>query len=607
MQKSGINWDDGYTEASCGFIDDPQWKQECKEHFDNRGGDSGGAVVEWGGWSHYVDENGGVCNRAVADCGKDKYGKFKAYANLGGRCRDAEKSCNRFLDNRPPVTAVPPPNNPDPPSPEAPWSGWLSYLQETGNKCVKARTDCIKQRSGRFAPYVKRGGRCRDAVSWCEKAAAGLSQQPPPQKEDDGAAATTMIMNPNIGQLMKKTIHDFLVNGIRVIRYEDMNSKQDKEKLQATFGKNPYCAMMWINMSHEGKDSALFRRQTRRVANTLLKNTPQCPLYSPWVLYFHYDHWKLDGVNAAYHTGNRLQQWVAQCNKAGNRWAVVHTVITVNFEKSDKDKSVLNEAAVADSFGRSWSHAAAIIIDLRNMRGTTFDSTMVTRIPFARPGSNKVEHITFFELVGRRGIGSKLFPNLPGLKWVEPYSGRKDRHESGLQSWIEQDVDFGGVPWWIGDNDPRAKKGTNCWKAGGVDFESAKRGGLERDTEGLCTSLVIFVWCIALRLQYWDMPRIAYTVREIMEGVLASHKSSVSEKDGRQILRRRIVEWAFSVYECKTRDDFLDVMGRGSRKQTQCGVLCNDTTRFCYKNRIPDHLHCADHVRKFYRHPSDST
>ena len=78
------------------------------------------------------------------------------------------------------------------------------------------------------------------------------------------------IMNPDIGQRMKKAIQDFLVNGISVIRYEDMDSSQDKRNLQATFGTNPYCAMMWIRMSHGGDNSALFRRQTRRVANMLL-------------------------------------------------------------------------------------------------------------------------------------------------------------------------------------------------------------------------------------------------------------------------------------------------------------------------------------------------
>ena len=60
MQKSGIHWDDGYTQATCGFIKDPQWKKECEEHFFNKkkeepeggDGDSGSSVVEWGGWSH---------------------------------------------------------------------------------------------------------------------------------------------------------------------------------------------------------------------------------------------------------------------------------------------------------------------------------------------------------------------------------------------------------------------------------------------------------------------------------------------------------------------------------------------------------------------------
>ena len=293
---------------------------------------------------------------------------------------------------------------------------------------------------------------------------------------------------------MKQSIHHFLVNGIRVIRSEDMNSSQDKQRLKGT--------MMWINMSHKGEDSALFPRQTRRVADTLLRNTPECPLYTPWVLYFHYDRWELDSVNVAYHTGNWLQQWVAQCNKARHQWAIVPDVFTINFEKTATDKGVLDEAAVADLFGRSWAHAAAIILDLRNMQGTTFESRKVTHIPFAQPGSNKVEHVTFFELVGRRGIGTKVFPNLPGLKWVEPYSGRKARYEYRLQSWLEQDVDPGGIPLWVGDNNARANKGVSCWEAGGVGFESAERGELERNTEGLCTSLLILVWCIALRLQY---------------------------------------------------------------------------------------------------------
>ena len=57
-------------------------------------------MVKLGEWSHYVNENRGVCDRAVANCSKDKYGKFRAYADLGGRCRDATESCNRFLLNR---------------------------------------------------------------------------------------------------------------------------------------------------------------------------------------------------------------------------------------------------------------------------------------------------------------------------------------------------------------------------------------------------------------------------------------------------------------------------------------------------------------------------
>ena len=450
---------------------------------------------------------------------------------------------------------------------------------------------------------MNRGGSCRDARSAFEEAAVAhgvvrnkeAQAVPPPPP---AAAAGGTIMNNTIGQMMKKTIHDFLVKGIHVIRSKDMNSSQDKQRMKVMFVRNPYCAMMWIKMSHKGEDSALFRRQTRRVANTLLQNTPQCSLYSPVVLYFHSDRRKLDGVNAAYHTGNRLQQWVAQCNKARHRWVFVPVVITIDFKKSATDKRVLHKAAVADSFGRSWAHAAAIILDLRNMQGTTFDSRMVTRIPFAQPSSNKVEHVTFFELVGQRGIGSKSFPNPRRLKWVEPYSGRKGRYEYSLQSWLEQDVNPGGTPWWIGDNDARAKKEVSCWEAGGVGFESAKKGGLERDTEGLCTSLVIFVWFIALRLQDSVMPRIAYTVREIMEDVLAAHESSISEKDAQQILRRRVLELPFSVYECTTSDDFLGFMGRGSHL-SQCGILCQDRTS-CYQNRTPNHLHCADHVKEFY-------
>ena len=101
---------------------------------------------------------------------------------------------------------------------------------------------------------------------------------------------------------------------------------------------------------------------------------------------------------------------------------------------------------------------------------------------------------------------------------------------------------MGGVPWWIDASHPQAKRGVNCWEACGVNFEAAKKGGLERDVEGLCTSLVIFVWCIALRLLYWDMPRTAYTVPEMMEEVIASRKSYVSENNARQIFRRRALE-----------------------------------------------------------------
>ena len=94
------------------------------------------------------------------------------------------------------------------------------------------------------------------------------------------------------------------------------------------------------------------------------------------------------------------------------------------------------------------------------------------------------------------------------------------------------------------------------------------------------------------------MPRIAYTVRQIMEDVQGAHESSISEKGAQQILRRRVLEWAFSVYECTTSDDLLGVMGRRSQ-WSQCGVLCRDSTP-CYQNRIPNHLHCADHVKTFY-------
>ena len=176
MQKSGIDWDDGYTEATCGFIDDPQWKNECEEHFFNkkkeepewRDGDSGGGVVEWGGWSHYFNENRGVCNRAVADCGKDTYGKFQAYADSGGRCRDTKKSCNRFLPNRHRHSKRKNQQKEEVGGNKH-WDGWLPYLRQMGNNCGKAMRDCMKYRSVRFAPYVERGGRCRDAVSLCER------------------------------------------------------------------------------------------------------------------------------------------------------------------------------------------------------------------------------------------------------------------------------------------------------------------------------------------------------------------------------------------------------------------------------------------------------
>ena len=180
MPESGINWDEGYTEANCQYLSDNlDWEGECQEHFAGKQEQQqqpngvGSGVVEWGGRSQYVDENPGVCTRAVANCSKNKYGTFREYTDRGCRCRDAENLCNWFLDT---VTVPPPASEPEEPKQgvddgkKGHWDGWLSYVR-TGNSCAEAMADCAKYRNSQFAPYVNPGGRCRDARSACEEAA----------------------------------------------------------------------------------------------------------------------------------------------------------------------------------------------------------------------------------------------------------------------------------------------------------------------------------------------------------------------------------------------------------------------------------------------------
>ena len=86
------------------------------------------------------------------------------------------------------------------------------------------------------------------------------------------------------------------------------------------------------------------------------------------------------------------------------------------------------------------------------------------------PGGSKIQHITFYDLFAKKGIGKRLFPSLVGNRGVESYMYMYDLHtctcmcqcmyESymyvALQSWLEQDSTSGGIPWWIDENEAEA-------------------------------------------------------------------------------------------------------------------------------------------------------
>ena len=449
MQKSGIHWEDGYTQATCGFIKDPQWKKECEEHFFNKkkeepeGGDSdsGGGVVEWGGWSHNVDENRGVCDRAVADCSKDKYGKFRAYADLGGRCRDATQSCNHFLLNRHRHSKRKNQKKEEAGG-DKHWEAWLPYLRQTGNNCGKAMWDCIKYRFDRFAPYVERGGRCRDAVSLCESVlqesllagqSSGALSSPPEEGQNDlrlafgGRNGNNNPMNNPFradeidkrnAKALSSHVREYLVNHLRLLRSSYYDGSESMKKIDSSLQHPEKCNWGRLNgpitrrgsagVQYAEKWSLRMLRDFRKMADASF----ECALYTLCMLFQRDGVWSVDvhpfDNPAIEYNHGTLRQWIVECRNRNSRMLVVHVVVDVQ------------------NSNEYWAHNTAVAIDLEGKTACAFDPNGASGMhgyTVATTAGAPFTQITLHDLYAKHGIGKTLFADIPGLKWIPQYKG----------------------------------------------------------------------------------------------------------------------------------------------------------------------------------------